>query len=533
MRTSRIVRCATAFLSTSSVLAFPTIFTRDVGVSAVPRIVGGEVITDDDFRFVAFIEGRGSDGSGTTCTGSLIAPNVVLTAAHCTMAGPNVRYDASAYQIGFDHTTPSMKTAFKGYSVSKVAVYPDFNEKSLRNDLALLILEEEIPSTVAESVKIYSGDILSSTQLFAAGFGITNPEDASSVPTELMKVELKPGNDTFCAHNTVGYDPKYLVCTDGTPGKDTCQGDSGGPLATSVGETMALVGITSYAPLTESNPDGLCGQAGSTGYYVHISAYLSWIAGIIEAQESDISIGAGQGTNTSLSENPTATESKSESGSEIESKSESGSEIESKTESSSSSSVSIISESGDVTVADTTWDSSTNNGIGGIGSSFESIISVSSKSDSATESTNGNTVVVSPTSDTNWSSTNAESELGELTDSDSFDPSSSESYGSSESSSFDSSVESTASEESIGSGEGLDTEGITDSESDESDISSSLISTDNNDEYSPSILDLFSFDDPATMEHMLDSDNSKAIIIAPKYNIPITLLGVAVVFFLL
>ncbi|KAJ1854794.1 hypothetical protein GGH12_002593 [Coemansia sp. RSA 1822] len=523
MRTSRIVGYAAAFLSTSSVLAFPTIFTRDVGVSAVPRIVGGEVITDDDFRFVAFIEGRGSDGSGTTCTGSLIAPNVVLTAAHCTMAGPNVHYDASAYQIGFNHTTPSMKTTFKGYSVSKVAVYPDFNEKSLRNDLALLILEEEIPSTVAESVKIYSGDVLSSTQLFAAGFGITNPEDTSSVPAELMKVELKPGNDTFCAHNTVGYDPKYLVCTDGTPGKDTCQGDSGGPLATSVGETIALVGITSYAPLTESNPDGLCGQAGSTGYYVHISAYLSWIAGIIEAQESDISIGAGQGTNTSLSENPTATESKSES----------ESEIESKTESSSSSTVSIISESGDVTVADTTWDSSTNNGIGGIGSSFASIISVSSKSDSATESTNGNTVVVSPTSDINWSSTNAQSELGELTDSDSFDPSSSESYGSSESSSFDSSVESTASKESIGSGEGLDTEGITDSESDESDISSSLTSTGNDEEYSPSILDLFSFDDPATMEHMLDSDNSKAIIIAPKYNIPITLLGVAVAFFLL
>ncbi|KAJ1777246.1 hypothetical protein LPJ54_002540, partial [Coemansia sp. RSA 1824] len=325
MRTSGIVGCAAAFLSTSSVLAFPTIFTRDVGVSSVPRIVGGEVITDDDFRFVAFIEGRGSDGSGTTCTGSLIAPNVVLTAAHCTMAGSNVHYDASAYQIGFNHTTPSMTTEFKGYSVSKVAVYPDFNEKSLRNDLALLFLEDEIPVSVAESIKIYSGDILSSTQLFAAGFGITDPEDTTSVPTELMKVELKPGNDTFCTQNTVGYDPKYLVCTDGTPGKDTCQGDSGGPLATLVGDTMALVGVTSYAPLTESNPNGLCGQAGSTGYYVHINAYLSWIAGIIEAQESDISIGAGQGANTS-SESLTESESESESGSEFESESKSESE---------------------------------------------------------------------------------------------------------------------------------------------------------------------------------------------------------------
>ncbi|KAJ2289862.1 hypothetical protein IW139_005055, partial [Coemansia sp. RSA 353] len=101
------------------------------------------------------------------------------------------------------------------------------------------------------------------------------------------------------------------------------------------------------------------------------------------------------------------------------------------------------------------------------------------------------------------------------------------------SSSFDSSVESASSEENIGSGEGLDTEGITNSdesdesdesnESNESDILSSLTSTDDDDVYSPSALDIFSFDDPATMEHMLESDNSKAIIIAPKYNIPITL----------
>ncbi|KAJ2346854.1 hypothetical protein GGF43_004890, partial [Coemansia sp. RSA 2618] len=285
---------AAACLSASFVSASrPKLLARDEEATVVPKIAGGEVVTDDSFRFATFIEAT-KEAGGTTCTGSLIAPNVVLTAGHCVFAGKDTLYDASVFHIGFNHTTPSTTTTFKGYSVSKVVVNSDFNQRSLQNDLALLFLEKDVPSDVAETVKIFTGNVSTETQLFAAGFGITDPSDETSVPSSLMQVELKAGNDSFCRENSATYNPKYLICTDGTAGKDTCSGDSGGPLATMVGDEMVLVGLTSYAPLTVSNPDGLCGQAGSTGYYVHIDAYLSWITAATGLKESDITVGDSQ-----------------------------------------------------------------------------------------------------------------------------------------------------------------------------------------------------------------------------------------------
>ncbi|MGH2865243.1 MAG: S1 family peptidase, partial [Solirubrobacteraceae bacterium] len=101
-------------------------------------IIGGTLAEDDTFPWLAFIVYDGE--SLITCTGTVVAPNVVLTAGHCgedtetgelrepsgySVVTGNVEWTASPRQIS---------------DVSRVVVYPDFNPDYLTGDAALLVL---------------------------------------------------------------------------------------------------------------------------------------------------------------------------------------------------------------------------------------------------------------------------------------------------------------------------------------------------------------------------------------------------------
>ncbi|KAJ2363012.1 hypothetical protein IW150_006854, partial [Coemansia sp. RSA 2607] len=260
----------------------------------MPRIAGGSPVTGDGFPYVAYIEAINNKLGGLTCTGSLIAPNVVLTAAHCTFANDVTNFAPGDFQIGFSHTTPDTNKRFKGYSVVDVIPFPSFSMSTMAHDLALLILKVNIPPSVANTTKIFVGDSNTATPIRAAGFGITDPNSDTSVPSQLMAVDLHVGTDKYCLKNSASYEHKFFVCTDGTAGIDTCVGDSGGPLSTPYkndnGSGHALLGVTSFAPRTANNPEGLCAQAGGSGYYTRASYYINWISSVTNVQVSDLSV---------------------------------------------------------------------------------------------------------------------------------------------------------------------------------------------------------------------------------------------------
>ncbi|KAJ2808627.1 hypothetical protein H4R20_000761 [Coemansia guatemalensis] len=256
----------------------------------VPKIAGGEPAAKDKFDFVANLR-IDSETRHTLCTGSLIGSNVVLTAGHCIVDSSSTDfYDKTSFTVKFTHKSNDANA--EAYAVSKVVGHPDFDLGTLSNDVALLILEDDVPDNVASVIKIYNGDVSKDMSITAAGFGLTDPKNSSSIATELMEVDLKLGTDSYCKGIYGNYDPKYLLCSDGTIGKDTCSGDSGGPLVASAddGDNVALLGSTSFAPVTKANPEGLCAQKGSSGYYVHLSAYLPWIVKEGNLDEDKITI---------------------------------------------------------------------------------------------------------------------------------------------------------------------------------------------------------------------------------------------------
>ncbi|KAJ2343746.1 hypothetical protein IWW50_006024 [Coemansia erecta] len=260
----------------------------------VARIIGGEVAGSNEFLSTAYLEMYDGGTTRNRCTGSLIAPNVVVTAGHCIYKSEYIKYTASQFQVGITHTIPtSSSVLFEGYSVSKVIIHPKFTMQYLEDDVAVLILSQSVPASEGTPIKIYSGSYSTKTPIRAAGFGLTDPLDQTSISGQLMAVDLAIGGRSICENNSDTYDPKTQICTDGTAGKDTCQGDSGGPLVTPVdsgSQKTALLALTSYGTQSMSNPEGLCAVKGSSGFYTYLAPFIDWIAEQANLDASDIQI---------------------------------------------------------------------------------------------------------------------------------------------------------------------------------------------------------------------------------------------------
>ncbi|KAI7829920.1 trypsin-like cysteine/serine peptidase domain-containing protein [Kickxella alabastrina] len=221
----------------------PILSKRNIG-----RIVGGAQVPADEYNFIAYVNIISTEYGASYCTGSLIAPNVVLTAAHCVYATQTILHTSDQLHVRFTHITPKYPTTIPSHEVVSIIPHPKFVLNDLNDDVALLILANAVSDEVAAKVKLYTGDYYLDTPLEAAGFGATDPLNKTKANT-LMKVDLQVGSISMCSNYIRGYNREYLICTDGSAGKSTCNGDSGGPLLTPVDNGsagFALLGLTSF-----------------------------------------------------------------------------------------------------------------------------------------------------------------------------------------------------------------------------------------------------------------------------------------------
>ena len=233
------------------------------------NIVGGQPATPHAHPFMVSIYSERNQQ--TICGGSLIAPKVVLTAAHCFSDAwfPGWQHKV---RIG-KHNILKKEAREESLSIAKVRIHPDFvaTDRGMRHDIALVFLQSASQFPPIRLNRDPAQPSIGSL-LKVVGWGLTNEESFFIPQYELVEVDLPVVDRPTCTKLNRQFDilDQHLCAgvIDGKTQKDACQGDSGGPLFSS-GTTPILYGVVSMG-------NG-CGRIDTPGMYTRVSAYADWI----------------------------------------------------------------------------------------------------------------------------------------------------------------------------------------------------------------------------------------------------------------
>ncbi|XP_060568257.1 transmembrane protease serine 11D-like [Ruditapes philippinarum] len=234
------------------------------------RVVGGEVVGKHEWPWqVAILK-----ASEQFCGGTLIAPQWVVTAAHCIRK--NKRRRRIKVKVG-EHDIYAKDDGEMFMKLQKDIPHPKYDYDTITNDIALLKLEKPVPAskTIGYACLPEETDKLPEKHMcYIIGWGKEKNTDVFG-STVLREARVPLVNRRTCqrAFNYPIHDTQ--VCAGSkNGGVDSCAGDSGGPLLCpkkgSDGVTRWMVyGVTSYG-------EG-CGEKKKFGIYTKVRKYLDWI----------------------------------------------------------------------------------------------------------------------------------------------------------------------------------------------------------------------------------------------------------------
>ncbi|MER5395875.1 trypsin-like serine protease [Streptomyces sp. NPDC002599] len=241
-----------------------------------PFIIGGSETTISSAPWMVQLSYYDSTaGTGYFCGGTLVAPNKVLTAAHCVAGldwADNGAVVAGATGL-LDDTNGTVAGVYRQWN------HPHFDGSTLQNDVAVLTLDRPLESQWAKLAA--AGDSASyraGNSATVYGWGLTSGAADADLSANLRKVTLPLVSDSTCntAMKAVLGEDDFIegsmFCA-GTPAtgtdegtKSPCNGDSGGPVMFG----GKIIGIVSWGVSG-------CTAEGAYPVFTKVSSY-TWAA---------------------------------------------------------------------------------------------------------------------------------------------------------------------------------------------------------------------------------------------------------------
>jgi len=187
--------------------------------------------------------------NGGLCTGTLIEPDLVLTAAHCitpSLLQMSTQAEVTANTVVLFDSTSVLSGGGRQVRLAETIPHPSFNVRALGdNDIGLVRLTESITDRAPTPINRIASDAPIGIAVTQVGYGMTRIGDQRSAG-DLYYLTDK----ATIACSSYGVSDANMLCFSQRDGSGKCNGDSGGPSYATIGGVERVVGVTSFGDET-------------------------------------------------------------------------------------------------------------------------------------------------------------------------------------------------------------------------------------------------------------------------------------------